>query len=87
MRQYTACKVATKLGQTGNCMIESIRSKRWPRGVFSMASNQKTFNMKVVRLVETVKFAYGIIFIRGHLWPVRVKNQTIVSDLPKSDFG
>jgi len=34
-----------------------------------MASNQKTFNMKVVRIVETVKIAFGLFSIRGRLPP------------------
>ena len=28
-----------------------------------MTSDQKTFNIKVVRLVETVKIAFGLVFI------------------------
>ena len=32
-----------------------------------MTSDQKTFNMKVVRLVETVKIAFGLVSIRGRL--------------------
>ena len=34
-----------------------------------MISDQKTFNMKVVRLVETVKIAFGLVFIRDRLPP------------------
>ena len=34
-----------------------------------MTSDQKTFNMKVVRLVETVKIAFGLFFIRDRLPP------------------
>jgi hypothetical protein len=52
-----------------------------------MASDEKVFNMKVVRNVETVNFAFGVIFIRGRLWPVESKTRTAVSDLPKSEFG
>ena len=40
-----------------------------------MASDQKTFNMKVVRLVETVKIAFGLVSIQNRLlpktWPAR----------------
>ena len=30
---------------------------------------KKTFNMKVVHLVETVKIAFGLVFIRSRLPP------------------
>ena len=40
-----------------------------------MASDQKTFNMKVVRLIETVKIGFGLVSIRDGLlpqtWPAR----------------
>ena len=52
-----------------------------------VTSNRKTFNIKCVRLVKTVKFAFGLIFIRGRLWPMGTKNRTDVLDLPKSEFG
>ena len=34
-----------------------------------MTSDQKTFNIKVVRLVETVKIAFGLVSIRDCLPP------------------
>ena len=37
-----------------------------------MTSNEKTFNMKVVRLVETVKIAFGLVSIRGRLTPQKL---------------
>ena len=37
-----------------------------------MASNRKTFNMKVVRLVETVKISFGLFFIQGRLPPQKL---------------
>jgi hypothetical protein len=52
-----------------------------------MASDEKVFNTKVVRNVETVNFAIGVIFIRGRLWPVEPKNRTAISDIPKSVVG
>ena len=30
-----------------------------------MTSNEKSFNIKVVHLVETVEIAFGLVFIRG----------------------
>ena len=42
---------------------------------FKMTSDKKMFNMKVVRLVETVKIAFGLVSIRGcllpQMWPAR----------------
>ena len=35
----------------------------------NMISDQKTFNIKVVRLVETVKIAFGLVSIRDRLPP------------------
>ena len=38
-----------------------------------MASDGKRFNIKVVRLVETVGFDIKIILIRGRMQPVEAK--------------
>ena len=38
-----------------------------------MASNKKSFNIKVVRLVETVDFDIKIVLIRGRMQPVEAK--------------
>ena len=37
-----------------------------------MTSNQKTFNMKVVRLVKTVKIAFGLVSIEDRLPPQKL---------------
>ena len=47
--------------------------------LLKMTSDQKTFNMKVVRLVEMVKFSFGRIFIWGSLWRVCVKKTELMS--------
>ena len=57
-----------------------------------MASDQKTFNMKVVRLVGTVKIAFGLVFLRGRFlpqtWPARysqVVNRTVLESSDKTN--
>ena len=37
-----------------------------------MTSDQRTFNMKVVRLVETVKIAFRLVFIQDRLPPQKL---------------
>ncbi len=56
-----------------------------------MTSDKKTFNMKVVRLIETVKIAFGSVSIRGPLlpqtWPARcsqVVNRTVLESSDKT---
>src|SRR3990170_1548400 len=41
-----------------------------------MASDQKVFNMKVVRLVETVNFAFGVIVIRHSIRPAETLQES-----------
>ena len=50
-----------------------------------MISDQKTLNMKVVRLVETVKIAFGLIFIRDRLPPQ--KRPARCSQFKPNSFG
>ena len=50
-----------------------------------MTSDQKTLNIKVVHLVETVKIAFGLVSIRDHLLP-RTWPTTCSQILPNS-FG
>ena len=55
-----------------------------------MTSDKKSFNLKVFRLVETVKIAFGLVSIRGCLlpqtWPARcsqVVNRTVLESSDK----
>ena len=50
-----------------------------------MTSGQKTFNIKVVRLVETVKIAFGPVSIRGRLPPQNLPARC--SQFKPNDFG
>jgi hypothetical protein len=50
-----------------------------------MASNRKMLNMKVVHLIETSKYAFGRIFIRGRLLPQ--KRPARCSQFKPNSFG
>ena len=50
-----------------------------------MTSDQKTFNIKVVCLVETVKIAFGLVSIRGRLPPQKLP--TRCSQFKPNSFG
>ena len=50
-----------------------------------MTSDQKTFNMKVVRIVETVKIAFGLVFIKDRLPPQ--KRPARCSQFKPNSFG
>ena len=50
-----------------------------------MISDQKTFNMKVVRLVQTVRIAFGLVSIRDRLPPE--KRPTRCSQFKPNSFG
>ena len=53
------------------CLMGSATAQRFWATVsaLKMASNWKVFNIKVVRLIGTVKIAFGLIFIQGRLLP------------------
>ena len=53
------------------CLMGSARDSlfRATDLTLKMTSDQKTFNIKVVRLVETVKIAFGLVSIRDRLPP------------------
>ena len=52
-----------------------------------MASDQKVFNTKVVRNVETVNFAFGVIIIRHSIRPAKTLQESDgpVSYITESD--
>jgi len=50
-----------------------------------MTSDQKTFNMKIVRLVKTVKTAFGLVSIRDRLPPQ--KRSAKCSQFKPNSFG
>ena len=50
-----------------------------------MAFDEKTFNTEVVRLVETVKIAFGLISIQGRLSPQ--KGPSKYSQFKPNSFG
>ena len=50
-----------------------------------MTSDQKMFNIKVVRLVETVKIAFGLVSIRDRLPPQ--KRPARCSQFKLNSFG
>jgi hypothetical protein len=52
-----------------------------------MASDEKVFNMKVVRNVETVNFAFGVIIIRRNIRPAETLQESdgTVSYMTESD--
>ena len=59
--------------------------------ILEMTSDKKSFKMKVFRLVETVKIAFGLVSIRGRLlpqtWPARcsqVVNRTVLESSDKT---
>jgi hypothetical protein len=60
-------------GHSGNVRpgldFSAIEFRKQPNTPLKMASDRKMFNMKVVRLVKTVKIAFGHISIRGRLLP------------------
>ena len=52
-----------------------------------MVSDQKVFNTKVVRLVETVNFAFGVIIIRHRMQPAETKQDQAVFSFEKSEWN
>ena len=53
------------------CLMGSAREQMFCVTVLAqkMASNLETFNMNVVRIVETDKIAFGLVFIRDRVPP------------------
>ena len=65
--------------------VGCCRLQKTAENPFKMASDQKTLNMKVVRLVEMVKITFGLVSIRDRLLP-RTWPTTCSQILPNS-FG
>jgi hypothetical protein len=61
------------------------RLRKTAENSLKMTSDQKTFNMKVVRLVETVKIGFGLVSIRDRLPPQ--KRPARCSQFKPNSFG
>ena len=75
------------------CLMGSAREQVFCASdlTLKMTSDQKTFNMKVVRLVETVKIAFGLVSIRDRNHHKKDPqgaaslNQTVLESLDKTN--
>jgi hypothetical protein len=52
--------------------VNPTRSWRWARKIIQMTSDGKVFYTEVVRIVETVNFAFGVIIIGDSIRPAKL---------------